>query len=108
MGDRDRRDKSDRDREKEKEKQKQKEPEKRKEPRISSGLAINLDQSLLEDGLNFLGGEAYFRRFLMNRVTGREADCLWGPDLDLMVKAPPSLSNIQDLGAARRFRCFSH
>jgi len=43
---------------------------------------------------------------LMNRVTGREADCLWGPDLDLMVKAPPSLSNIQDLGAARRFRCF--
>ena len=46
------------------------------------------------------------RGYLMNRVTGREADCLWGPDLDLMVKAPPSLSNIQDLGAARRFRCF--
>ena len=42
----------------------------------------------------------------MNRVMGREADCLWGPDLDLMVKAPPSLSSIQDLGAARRLRCF--
>jgi len=27
------------------------------ELRISSGLAVNLDQSLLEDGLNFLGGE---------------------------------------------------
>ena len=42
----------------------------------------------------------------MNRVMGSEADCLWGPELDLMVKAPPSLANIQALGAARRFRCF--
>ena len=43
---------------------------------------------------------------LMNRVMGSEADCLWGPELDLMVKAPPSLANIQALGAARRLRCF--
>lgn len=41
---------------------------------------------------------------LMNRVMGREALCLWGPDLDLMVNTPPSLSSIQDLGAASRFR----
>merc|ERR1719410_275476 len=53
-----------------------------------------------------LADKAYFRRFLMNKVIGREAFCLWGPELGLMVKAPPSLSHIHDLGAAKRFRCF--
>merc|ERR1719250_437436 len=49
---------------------------------------------------------AYFRRFLRNRAIGRDSPCLWGPELGLMVKTPPSLSSIHDLGAAKRFKCF--
>merc|ERR1719211_376094 len=49
---------------------------------------------------------AYFRRFLRKRAIGSDSDSLWGPELGLMVNTPPNLSNIQDLGAARRFKCF--
>ena len=44
--------------------------------------------------------------YLRKRVTGRDSEDLCGPALGLMVNTPPSLSNIQDFGAANRFRCF--
>merc|ERR1719225_886141 len=53
-----------------------------------------------------LADRAYFKRFLRKRVTGRDSEDLCGPELGLMVNTPPSLSNIQDFGAAKRFRCF--
>ncbi len=44
--------------------------------------------------------------FLRNRVTGIDSLILCGPDDGLEANAPPSLSSIHVLGAARRFRCF--
>ena len=46
------------------------------------------------------------RDYLRKRVTGRDSEDLCGPALGLMVNTPPNLSNIQDFGAANRFKCF--
>jgi hypothetical protein len=37
---------------------------------------------------------------------GRDSPILWGPELGLTEKTPPSLSRTQDLGATSRFKCF--
>merc|ERR1719179_102373 len=48
------------------------------ELRISSGLAINLDQSLLEDGLNFLGGESVLQAVPDEQSDGQRGGLLVG------------------------------
>jgi len=37
---------------------------------------------------------------------GSDSLNLWGPVLGLGANTPPNLSNIHDLGAAKRFKCF--
>merc|ERR1719228_1424260 len=65
---------------------------------VGPELAINLDQSLLTDGLHLLHGEGILQTVPQEKSYGKR--------LSLLVRTPPSLSSIHDLGAAKRFKCF--
>lgn len=50
--------------------------------------------------------KAYFRRFLKKIIKGNDSRNLCGPVEGRGANTPPNLSNIQALGAAKRFKCF--
>lgn len=50
--------------------------------------------------------KAYFKRFLKKIIKGKDSRNLCGPVEGRGAKTPPNLSNIQALGAAKRFKCF--
>merc|ERR1719228_2814307 len=64
---------------------------------VLTGL-LNLDETLLTDGLHLLHGEGILQTVPQEKSYGKR--------LSLMVRTPPSLSSIHDLGAAKRFKCF--
>lgn len=49
---------------------------------------------------------AYLSLFLRKSWSGIDSRSWWGPEVHRVVYTPPNLSNIQDLGAAKRLRCF--
>lgn len=49
---------------------------------------------------------AYLSLFLSIIIKGNDSRSLCGPGDGRGAKTPPNLSNIHDLGAAKRFKCF--